>query len=109
MSLSKVKTFVERHFYVDGLKSFPSEEEAISVLKATQNMLAQSNLKLHKIVSNESEVMKAFPVSDLAKDLQDLDIGQDLPPVQRSLGLRWDLVADTLTFQVADNEKPYTR
>lgn len=107
---TEVRKFVERHFYVDdGLKSFPSEEKAISVLKATQNMLAQSNLKLHKIVSNETKVMKAFPTTDLTKDLQDLDNGQDLPAVQRSLGLKWDLVADTLTFQVADVEKPYTR
>lgn len=49
--------------------------------------------------------MKAFPAADLAKGLRDIDVGHGLPPVQRSLGLRWDLVADTLTFQVADIEK----
>lgn len=51
---TEVRQFVERYFYVDdGLKSFSSEEKAIGVLKATQNMLAQSNLRLHKIASNK--------------------------------------------------------
>lgn len=80
---SEARKFVERHFYVDnGLKSFPSEGEAISVLKATQDML----IKLHKITSNNTGVMKAFQAANLAKDLQDLYVGQDILSVQRSLG-----------------------
>lgn len=106
----EVKNFIHRHFYVDdGLKSFSSAKEAIKVLKGAQDMLAQSNLRLHKIVSSSVEVMKAFPTEDLAKNLQDLDVGQDLPPTQRSLGLGWDLATDTLSFQVAATEKPFTR
>ncbi|XP_064461734.1 uncharacterized protein LOC135371686 [Ornithodoros turicata] len=41
--------FVERDFYVDdGLKSLPTEEQAIDLLKRSQAMLATANLKLHK-------------------------------------------------------------
>ncbi len=58
----EARHFVDRNFYVDdGLTSLPTEEEAIKLLKATQEMLAQSNLHLHKIASNKVEVMKAFP------------------------------------------------
>eukprot|EP00079_Xenopus_tropicalis_P020479 XP_012811408.1 PREDICTED: uncharacterized protein LOC105946345 [Xenopus tropicalis] len=105
-----VTQFVERDFYVDdGLKSSPSEETAISLLKRTQDMLACSNLRLHKIASNSIEVMKAFPSQDHANDLRDLDLGTDTLPVQRSLGLNWDLKSDTFTFQVNKDEKPFTR
>ncbi|KAF7641942.1 hypothetical protein LDENG_00267960 [Lucifuga dentata] len=72
-------------------------------------MLAQSNLWLYKIVSNCPDVMKAFPSEDLAKGLQDLDLGQHFPPIQHSLGLGWDLSTDTFMFQVADSKKPFTR
>ena len=59
---SEAEDFVLRSFYVDdGLKSVASASEAISLVKATQRMLATANIKLHKIVSNNAEVLVAFP------------------------------------------------
>lgn len=87
----------------------PSAAEAISLLKKTQDILASSNLRLHKIASNSKEVMDVFPSQDLANDLKDLDLGADTPPVQRSLGLNWDLVSDSFIFTVDNEEKPFTR
>lgn len=53
-----VHHFVQRDFYVDdGLKSLPNIDAAISLLKATQHVLALSNLRLHKIASNSPEVI----------------------------------------------------
>ncbi|XP_062393459.1 uncharacterized protein LOC134080863 [Sardina pilchardus] len=107
---ANAKRFVQRDFYVDdGLKSLPSVAEAIDLLKATQDMLAISNLRLHKIASNSPAVMEAFPSDDYAKDLKDLDLQIDSPPIQRSLGLSWNLQNDTFTFRVANSDKPFTR
>lgn len=104
------KQFVMRNFYVDdGLASFSSNEEAIDILKRTREMLAESNVRLHKIASNSSKVMEAFPSEDLAKDLKDLDLGTDSLPLQRSLGLSWGLKTDSFTFRVSREEKPFTR
>ncbi|XP_068120871.1 uncharacterized protein [Hyperolius riggenbachi] len=104
------RQFVERDFYVDDcLKSLPSNDSAISLLKRAQDMLACSNLRLHKIASNSKEVMEAFPSEDHSNDLRDLDLGSETLPVQRSLGLLWDLKSDTFTFQVSKEEKPFTR
>ncbi|XP_073449004.1 uncharacterized protein [Aquarana catesbeiana] len=104
------KQFVMRNFYVDdGLASFSSNEEAIDILKRTREMLAESNVRLHKIASNSSKVMEAFPSEDRAKDLKDLDLGTDSLPLQRSLGLSWDLKTDSFTFRVSREEKPFTR
>lgn len=104
------KQFIYRDFYVDdGLKSLPSATAAINLLKAAQDMLGASNLRLHKIASNCPAVMEAFPSTDQAKDLRDLDLDIDSPPVQRSLGLSWDLSKDVFTFRVGSSEKPFTR
>lgn len=65
-----------RSFYVDdGLASFPTETDAIKVLQASQEMLAESNIRLHKIASNSSSVIQAFPTEDWAKGVKDLDFG----------------------------------
>ncbi|KAK0137151.1 hypothetical protein N1851_026658 [Merluccius polli] len=107
---SDSRHFVERHFYVDdGLISLPSETEAIDLLKRTQASLAESNLKLHKIASNSVTVMQAFTPDDLAADLRDLGLDKEELPVQRSLGLCWNIDSDTFTFKVAVNDKPFTR
>lgn len=106
----EVAQFVKRDFYIDdGLKSLPTAEGIISLLKGTQDILANSNLKLNKIASNSKEVMDAFPPQDRAEDLKDLDLGLDTPPVQRSLGLKWDVKADRIQFKVDIEEKPFTR
>ncbi|XP_041432389.1 uncharacterized protein LOC121398035 [Xenopus laevis] len=107
---SDARSFVEKDFYVDDcLKSTPTNESAISLLKRTQEMLALSNLRLHKIASNSRELMEAFSNQDHASDLKDLDLDTDSLPMQRSLGLLWDLKADTFTFQINKEEKPFTR
>jgi len=104
------KHFVERDFYVDdGLKSLPSAAEAINLLKRTQEMLAASNLRLHKIASNNSGVLDAFLPEDHAKGLQNLDFNDSSDFIQRSLGLSWDHKHDLFTFRVAATEKPFTR
>lgn len=107
---SDTRHFVDRHFYVDdGLISLPTEAEAIDLLKRTQASLAKSNLKLHKIASNSVTVMQAFTPADLAAGLKDLCLDEEALPVQRSLGLCWNIDSDTFTFRVAVSDKPFTR
>lgn len=104
------REFVERDFYMDdGLKSVPSPEMAIDLLKRTQDMLAGSNLRLHKLASNNKEVIRAFPSEDYANSLKELDLGTGSLPTQRSLGLLWNLDTDCFNFHVQVDERPYTR
>lgn len=101
--------FVKRHFYVDdGLISVPTEAEAISLLQRTQNSLSESNLRLHKFASNSEAVLQAFTPEDRAV-LKDLDLSGEATPVQRSLGLLWETMADTFTFTVSQHRKAFTR
>ena len=102
--------FVENNFYVDdGLKSLPSSEESIDLLRRTQTMLPTANLRLHKIASNNTTVTLAFPSEDHATDLCNLDLNKDTKPVQRSLGVYWNLEKDTFTFSVDIGDKPFTK
>lgn len=72
-------------------------------------MLALSNLRLHKIASNRVEVVNAFPPEDRAKEIKDLNLSVDEPPVQRSLGVSWNIMSDTFTFHVPQSQTPFTR
>lgn len=102
---SDAREFIECHFYVDdGLKSFSSADEAIDVLSRAQKMLAQCNIRLHKISSNCPIITSAFPREDLATDMQGMELGQTTPPMQRSLELGWDLPTNLFKFQVTVNE-----
>ena len=52
--------------------------------------------------------MRAFPSQDYGNNLKDLELGTDTSPTQHSLGIIWELETDTFTFQVVDEDKPYT-
>jgi hypothetical protein len=97
------KEFVLRKLYVDdGITS-------VDLLRRMQRMLAEANLRLHKLASNSSTVMEAFPPEERAKELKDLDLSADTLPLQRSLGISWDLTTDCFTFRVSRDVKPFTR
>ena len=104
------KNFVYRNFYVDdGLVSRTKATEVTTLIKNTQGMLATSNIRLHKVISNSVEVMEAFPADDRASEVKELDLSRDPLPAQRSLGVCWDLEDDSFTFKVTIPEKPFTR
>jgi len=106
-----VTHFVSRNFYVDdGLASLPTNEAAVDLMQRTQaGLQKEGSLRLHKIMSNEKEVMDSFPAADLASNLKDLDLSAEDLPVQRSLGLLWNLIDDEFNFQISSEKKPYTR
>ncbi|XP_046578830.1 uncharacterized protein LOC124286500 [Haliotis rubra] len=109
-----VKEFVDTNFYVDdGIASLPSTGEAIDFVKRTQAALRKhGNICFHKIASNSPEVMSAFPSDDRASDLKDLnfmDHSEQCVPIQRSLGISWDIKTDTFVLQVSVGDKPYTK
>lgn len=106
-----VQDFIYKNFYVDdGLVSFRTPEEAVELLARTQRVLHDNGkLRLHMFASNNREVLDSFPQSDLAKDFCNLDLCNDTLPMQRSLGLSWDIETDQFTFSTCKEDKPFTR
>ena len=102
--------FLSNDFYVDdGLKSVSTTDQAIRIVKDTQQMCAAANLRLHKFASNNAEVLEALPPDDRAKDLKNLDLRKDSLPIQRSLGTYWCIESDTFGFRIELKDKPVTR
>ena len=50
--------------------------------------------------------MRSFPEETWASDIQSLDLDEDPIPLQRSLGVVWDVKNDTFTFRIGDLERP---
>lgn len=53
--------------------------------------------------------MEAFPPEDCASVIKNLDLSRETTPTQRSLGLLWEIKADTFTYSVPITNKPFTR
>ena len=106
-----VLKFVSDNFYLDdGLISLDTPEEAVSLLKRTQEALkAGGNLRLHKIASNSKEVLQTFSKEDLAESIVDLMQGSEELPTQHTLGVAWNINRDCFTFKISKEVKPCTR
>lgn len=96
-----VKEFLSKDFYVDdGLSSFSTVKEAVSVANSAIKLCKESNLFLHKFRSNCPEVIvqieqpgvESFSESD-PESVQISDTGQKI------LGLLWDVEKDEFFFQ----------
>ncbi|XP_062248605.1 uncharacterized protein LOC133957162 [Platichthys flesus] len=101
--------FIQRSFYVDdGLTGVESAAEAIHLVEESRALCRTGNLRLHKFVSNDKEVVEAIPLEERAqtKD-QDMALGE--PYIERALGVQWCVEADYFQFRVVVKENPLTR
>ena len=102
--------FIRKDFYVDdGLTSTPDADSAVRLVKSTVSMCEQGGFKLHKFVSNDSEVMSKIPPENRSKNLQNVEIGMDHPLFEQALGIKWNASDDMLHFNVDLPKKPSTR
>ncbi|XP_050413224.1 uncharacterized protein LOC126827753 [Patella vulgata] len=107
---SEVTDFLKRDFYVDdGLKSLPTEREAMNLIDGSRNLLAKCGLRLHKFVSNSKTVVNSIDPEDRAKEIRDLDLFNDELPMERVLGIQWCIESDCFQFHITLNDKPLTR
>ena len=82
-------------------------QAAIEVLSSAKFLLAKHSIRLHKIVSNHSDVLKAFPESERASDLVDLNFEE--AAIQRTLGITWDFNRDMFVNRIQIPERPITQ
>ncbi|KAL9965050.1 hypothetical protein ACROYT_G028777, partial [Oculina patagonica] len=101
--------FIRRDFYVDdGLKSVPTVEEAVTLIKASQGICDKAGLKLHKVMSNRREVLEAIPIEERAKGVRELDLKVDPLPLERALGVMWCVENDSFQFRIELDGRPFT-
>ena len=91
---SSVSSTVTRNFYVDDcLKSVKS----------------QDGFNLTKWICNSRAVLEKIPQSDRAKEVKDLGLSHDVLPVERALGVHWNVERDEFVFKIQVKDKPLTR
>ena len=102
--------FIKTDFYVDdGIKSVNSLDEAITLLKNSQELCKLGGFCLHKFVANHPAVIKSLSPKEMAQSVKNLDLTKDEIPVERTLGIEWHTNTDEFCFKVKNVKKPNTR
>ena len=101
--------FIERNFYVDdGITSVANVEDAKRLINDAREVCAKGNLRLHKFICNDREVLSYIPETE--KTIQEIDLFRDNLSTQRTLGLEWALDTDMLKFKSSHvQDKPVTK
>ena len=99
---------VDKDFYVDDfVKSVRTVSEASSLAGEVTCLLSEAGFRLTKWMSNSREVLSKIPEADRAKSTLDLDL-ENLP-VERTLGVQWDVEKDAFLFKVREPHQPPTK
>ena len=88
------------------LRALKNEEIAIKVAKSSMSLLSRGGFKLTKFMSNSRRVLEAVPVERRA--LPDLDLSLDQLPIERMLGVHWNVEDDAFCFKIKPCDKPNT-
>lgn len=105
---SEVIHTVYRNFYVDDcLKSVRSECDAVNLVKNLMELLKRGGFHLTKWLSNSREVVESIPESERAMSVKNLDFGK--APIERALGVQWNVSSDTFGFSIIIKDRPATR
>lgn len=102
--------FIKSSFYVDdGLISVRSKDEAIQLVKQSIDLCAQGGVRLHKFLSNERDVLTSVPMTERAKEIQNVDLSLEDLPTERTLGVQWFVEDDEFGFKLHLSDRPATR
>ena len=104
-----VKTVLNNFYVDDCLKSVRDDETAVRLVGQLRNLLAEGGFRLTKWVSNSREVLRSIPESERAKGIKSLDLEYDYLPMERALGLLWDVETDTYQYNTMAKAKPVTK
>ena len=107
---SEVIDTVLKNFYVDDcLKSVKCSDAAINLREPLCKLLQKGGFRLTKWLSNDKDVLDTIPKSERAPSVLDLDLDADDLPLERTLGVQWNMETDMFTFRMVPKDKPYTR
>ena len=96
-----------RNFYVgDQLKLAPDAQSAISFIKAVTKMCKAGEFKLGKFTCNNT--VKSRQEDQRRKSVKDADLSSEELPVERALGVQWNIDKYIFGFKIAAEEKPLT-
>ena len=83
-------------------------EGAIKLVNNSRQLCSRGNIRLHKFVCNNVEVMNTIPQSERAESIVPVNIYEDTP-IGRVLGIEWDVQSDHFQFRLTLDKAPITR
>ena len=99
---------VQGDFYVDDLlKAVETPSKAISLAHELMALLDKGGFRLTKWTSNSREVLASIPEDKRARPTVNLDL--DELPIERVLGILWNVEKDVFQFEVFKPGKPATK
>ncbi|CAH1277471.1 TRAF3 [Branchiostoma lanceolatum] len=106
----EVLNALKEDFYVDDLlKAMPTDKQGQCFANEMREACATGGFRLTKWVSNCREVLKTVPTAEMSEEVKDLDLDLDKMPVERTLGMLWNVQTDMLGFRNVDKDKPATK
>ncbi|KAL9958215.1 hypothetical protein ACROYT_G035197 [Oculina patagonica] len=100
----------KEELYVDDfLKSVESSVHTVNLAGQLRELLSRGGFRLHKWLSNRPKVMETISERERASSVLDLDLDKERLPVERTLGLRWDMRKNMFIFSAVLKDKPNTR
>ena len=91
---------VLQNFYVDDcLKSVSSRAVAVHLRVELCRLLSTGGFRLTKWLSNDKDVLETIPKYERAPSVLDLDLFNDNLPLERTLGVQWNVDSDSFTFE----------
>ena len=96
----------------DLLKSLPSEDEAVQLALQLIELLSRGGFRLTKFMSNSRNVLAQLPPKDILGSpgiSQPFDLDLDSLPVERALGVLWNVGQDTLEIKVVPKQLAPTK
>ena len=90
-----IETVLSKFYLDDCLKSVLSTEVAIRLREDLSELLERGGFRFTKWPCNK-KVIETIPTSDIALSLVDLDLNADALPIERTLGIHWNMESDML-------------
>ena len=92
------------------LISVTSDRQAIRMVSELRAACATGGFKLTKWVSNSRYVLASIPEEDRAlKEIADVNLEKSELPLERALGVQWNVASDTFGFNLSLKQQPYIR
>ena len=104
----KVVKSVNLDFYMDDfLNSQPTKKELINLSLKMIKLLAAASFRLTKWISNDRDVIKSLPSSEISDKIGNLDL-KNLP-IGTAFGVLWDTEKDILFIKAVSKNLPPTK
>ena len=102
-----VKSVQEDFYIYDLLKAVETPSKAISLAHKLMALLKRGGFRLTKWTSNSREVLTRIPEDKRARPTVNLDL--DELPIDREMGVLWNVEKDVFQFEVFKPGKPATK